>query len=124
MLRSRWARTSADAGIATVPNTNRRFLDSYEGADGIKTGFTNAAGFNLVASAERFHYGDFDLDDALSDRLLERYLRVLDSQRVFLLAADVAGFERLRERLDPACRNRHSRAGSPAGRPAAVPANR
>jgi D-alanyl-D-alanine carboxypeptidase len=36
-----------------VANTNRRFLDAYEGADGIKTGYTSAAGFNLVASAER-----------------------------------------------------------------------
>ena len=34
-------------------STNRRFLDSYDGADGIKTGYTVAAGFNLVASAER-----------------------------------------------------------------------
>ena len=34
-------------------NTNRRFLDAYRGADGIKTGYTRAAGFNLVASAER-----------------------------------------------------------------------
>lgn len=48
-----FSRRSADAGIAEVANTNRRFLDSYEGADGIKTGFTNAAGYNLVASAER-----------------------------------------------------------------------
>lgn len=37
----------------TVYNTNRRLLRSYRGADGIKTGFTNAAGFNLVSSAER-----------------------------------------------------------------------
>jgi D-alanyl-D-alanine carboxypeptidase len=37
----------------SVANTNRRFLGSYKGADGIKTGYTNAAGFNLVASAER-----------------------------------------------------------------------
>jgi len=48
-----FSRRSADAGIATVNNTNRRFLNAYEGADGIKTGFTNAAGYNLVASAER-----------------------------------------------------------------------
>lgn len=48
-----FSRRTADAGIATVRNTNRRFLNGYEGADGIKTGFTNAAGFNLVASAER-----------------------------------------------------------------------
>jgi D-alanyl-D-alanine carboxypeptidase len=48
-----FSRRTADAGIAQVNNTNRRFLDSYPGADGIKTGFTNAAGYNLVASAER-----------------------------------------------------------------------
>ena len=34
-------------------HTNRRFLSSYKGADGIKTGYTRAAGFNLTASAER-----------------------------------------------------------------------
>ncbi|MBW6507192.1 MAG: serine hydrolase [Rhodobacteraceae bacterium] len=48
-----FSRRSADAGLASVNNTNTRFLDSYKGADGIKTGFTNAAGFNLTASAER-----------------------------------------------------------------------
>ena len=48
-----FSRRTADAGIAQVNNTNRRFLDSYQGADGIKTGFTNAAGYNLVASAQR-----------------------------------------------------------------------
>lgn len=48
-----FSRRSTDAGIAEVANTNRRFLDSYKGADGIKTGYTNPAGFNLTASAER-----------------------------------------------------------------------
>nr|WP_240804416.1 serine hydrolase [Qingshengfaniella alkalisoli] len=48
-----FSRRSADAGIRTVANTNRRLLDAYRGADGIKTGYTSAAGSNLVASAER-----------------------------------------------------------------------
>ncbi|WP_343080857.1 D-alanyl-D-alanine carboxypeptidase family protein [Ostreiculturibacter nitratireducens] len=48
-----FSRRSADAGIAQVASTNRRFLAAYEGADGIKTGYTSAAGFNLVASAQR-----------------------------------------------------------------------
>ena len=48
-----FSRRSTDAGMATVQNTNRRFLAAYRGADGIKTGYTRAAGFNLVASAER-----------------------------------------------------------------------
>lgn len=48
-----FSRTSADAGVAQVASTNRRFLAAYKGADGIKTGYTQAAGFNLVASAHR-----------------------------------------------------------------------
>jgi D-alanyl-D-alanine carboxypeptidase len=48
-----FSRREDDAGIATVRNTNRALLDAYRGADGIKTGYTRAAGFNLVASAER-----------------------------------------------------------------------
>ena len=48
-----FSRRSADAGMREVANTNRRLLDAYEGADGIKTGYTRAAGFNLVASAQR-----------------------------------------------------------------------
>ena len=48
-----FSRRSTHAGLKEVPNTNRRLLDAYKGADGIKTGYTRAAGFNLVASAER-----------------------------------------------------------------------
>ncbi|WP_407947090.1 D-alanyl-D-alanine carboxypeptidase family protein [Paracoccus liaowanqingii] len=48
-----FSRRSADASIARVAATNRRFLDDYDGADGIKTGYTRAAGFNLTASAQR-----------------------------------------------------------------------
>lgn len=48
-----FSRRQDDAGIATVRNTNRALLEAYRGADGIKTGYTRAAGFNLVASAER-----------------------------------------------------------------------
>mgnify|MGYP000910467070 CR=1 FL=1 len=48
-----FSRRSADAGVAQVSSTNKRFLDAYKGADGIKTGYTRAAGFNLTASAQR-----------------------------------------------------------------------
>lgn len=48
-----FSRRTADAGVAQVSNTNTRFLEAYEGADGIKTGYTVAAGFNLTASAHR-----------------------------------------------------------------------
>lgn len=48
-----FGRTQTRAMGRTIRNTNRRLLANYRGADGIKTGFTNAAGFNLVSSAER-----------------------------------------------------------------------
>ena len=48
-----FSRITADAGVRTVNHTNRKLLQSYRGADGIKTGYTRAAGFNLTASAER-----------------------------------------------------------------------
>ena len=48
-----FSRLTADAGVREVANTNRKLLRAYRGADGIKTGYTSAAGFNLVASAER-----------------------------------------------------------------------
>ncbi len=48
-----FSRKTTDAGVRQVANTNRRFLNAYRGADGIKTGYTRAAGFNLVASAQK-----------------------------------------------------------------------
>ncbi|MER2509282.1 MAG: D-alanyl-D-alanine carboxypeptidase family protein, partial [Amaricoccus sp.] len=48
-----FSRNATSAGLKTVQNTNRRLLDAYPGADGIKTGYTKAAGFNLVSSAQR-----------------------------------------------------------------------
>lgn len=48
-----FSRITADAGVRKVAHTNRKLLGSYRGADGIKTGYTRAAGFNLTASAER-----------------------------------------------------------------------
>ena len=48
-----FSRRSTNAKIREVANTNRKFLNAYKGADGIKTGYTRAAGSNLVASAQR-----------------------------------------------------------------------
>ncbi|MEM1265762.1 MAG: D-alanyl-D-alanine carboxypeptidase family protein [Pseudomonadota bacterium] len=48
-----FSRRSTDAKLKVVYNTNRRLLAAYEGADGIKTGYTRAAGYNLVSSARR-----------------------------------------------------------------------
>ncbi len=52
-LRPFLGRTSVTLpGIGSVPTRNE-LLDRYDGATGVKTGFTSAAGNSLVASAER-----------------------------------------------------------------------
>ncbi len=48
-----YATISADIAARRVAHTNRRFLNAYSGANGIKTGYTRAAGFTLTASATR-----------------------------------------------------------------------
>lgn len=54
---------------------------------------------------ERQHYRQAALDDDLSGQIYERYLEELDGTRSYLLAADIAEFERLRHRLDDAIRD-------------------
>lgn len=59
----------------------------------------------LVAEVmQRQHYRQARLDDQLSGQIFERYLEALDGNRSYLLAADVAEFERYRHELDDAIR--------------------
>ncbi|MGH8251665.1 MAG: carboxy terminal-processing peptidase [Steroidobacteraceae bacterium] len=51
---------------------------------------------------ERQHYRQAALDDDLSSQIYERYLEALDGNRSYLLASDIAEFERLRYSLDDA----------------------
>ena len=48
-----FSRRKHNAGTRPVYHTNTRFLNTYKGADGIKTGYTRKAGYNLTASARR-----------------------------------------------------------------------
>jgi D-alanyl-D-alanine carboxypeptidase len=48
-----FSRVVTDTEMGDIYNTNRRFLAAYRGADGIKTGYTSAAGYNLTSSAQR-----------------------------------------------------------------------
>lgn len=52
----KWSSTVKDTfrnGTFDLYNTNKRFLENFPGADGLKTGYHSKAGFNLVATAER-----------------------------------------------------------------------
>ena len=48
-----FSRIETTASGRKIRNTNYKFLRQYKGASGIKTGYTNAAGHNLAASAKR-----------------------------------------------------------------------
>ena len=48
-----FSRLETFASGKKIRNTNYKFLKRYKGASGIKTGYTNAAGHNLAASAKQ-----------------------------------------------------------------------
>ncbi|MFM8354990.1 MAG: hypothetical protein ACKOBM_08810, partial [Gammaproteobacteria bacterium] len=56
----------------------------------------------VVEQLRHNHFINKTLNDDLSAQVLDNYLELLDGDRVFLLAADVAAFERYRTRLDEA----------------------
>jgi carboxyl-terminal processing protease len=58
---------------------------------------------NLAAQIlSRYHYKATPLDDALSEKIFDRYLKALDPEKMFFLQADVDQFSFARNRLDDA----------------------
>ncbi|MGB0514166.1 MAG: PDZ domain-containing protein, partial [Wenzhouxiangellaceae bacterium] len=51
-----------------------------------------------------YHYAGHELDDELSERVFQQYLEMLDPNRMYFLAGDVAQLERYRLRMDEALR--------------------
>ena len=64
--------------------------------------FTSNLAVKLLTN---WHYKEPRLDDDLSSKILDSYLEMLDPNRSYLLAADVASFERFRRSLDDALRH-------------------
>jgi len=54
---------------------------------------------------QKSHYRHTAVDDALSSKVLDRYIYALDSNRMYLLASDVESFEPQRYRLDDMVRS-------------------
>ncbi len=53
---------------------------------------------------EQWHYSQLTLDNSMSSAILDEYLDILDGNRVYFLAEDVAGFGRYRYELDERAR--------------------
>lgn len=54
---------------------------------------------------EDFHYSHLRLDNSMSSAILDQYLDILDGNRVYFLASDVASFGRYRYELDERSKN-------------------
>ena len=52
----------------------------------------------------RSHYKKITIDDALSQKIFDRYLRSLDANKSFFLASDIVEFEKLKDGFDDAIR--------------------
>jgi len=50
----------------------------------------------------RYHYKAMPLDDAMSEKIFDRYLKVLDSEKLFFVQADIDQLAGVRTRLDNA----------------------
>ena len=50
----------------------------------------------------RYHYKSVPLDDAMSEKIFDRYLKALDPERLFFTQADFDSFADARTRLDDA----------------------
>ncbi len=57
---------------------------------------------DIIGKLKYQHYLHQEFDDDFSSRVLDRYLSLLDDERVYFLASDVAEFEKYRTRLDDA----------------------
>ncbi len=59
----------------------------------------------VTSLIERSHYRRTRVDDVLSSQILDQYLKALDRNKLYFLAADIARFDRYRTRLDDAVRS-------------------
>ena len=54
---------------------------------------------------QKSHYRHASVDDALSSKVLDRYIEALDNNRMYLKASDIAAFEKYRYQLDDMVRS-------------------
>ena len=53
----------------------------------------------------RHHYKAVPLDDAMSEKIFDRYFKSLDGEKIFFVQSDIDQFETMRTRFDDAIRN-------------------
>ncbi len=53
----------------------------------------------------RYHYKAMPLDDALSEKIFDRYFKALDAEKLFFVQSDIDQFDGVRTKLDDAINN-------------------
>jgi carboxyl-terminal processing protease len=53
----------------------------------------------------RYHYKALPLDDAMSEKIFDRYFKTLDSEKLYFLQSDIDQFDVVRTKLDDAINN-------------------
>jgi len=59
----------------------------------------------IVSSLNQDHYNDIVLNDELSGKILDQYIKALDPSRAYFYATDIEAFEQFRNRLDDDIKN-------------------
>lgn len=63
------------------------------------------AAVNVVRQLQQSHYRQQPVNGVLASRLFDNYFKVLDEQRIYFMASDIAELERLRPRFEPALKS-------------------
>ena len=78
-------------------------FDSTTVLDKLKPSVEQAQAANLSAEVlKRFHYKPIPLDDDLSAKIFDTYIKSLDGEKIFFVQADIDEFSGVRNKLDDA----------------------
>lgn len=102
-----------DSSFKTESKTAKAAQDTVSKAAASGGGFGDLKPLHQQAQAAtftaefltRFHYKPLPLDDAMSQKIFDRYLKSLDPEKLFFVQSDVDQFSAYRTKLDDAIRN-------------------
>ena len=78
-------------------------FDSASALDKLKPSVEQAQAANLSAEVlKRFHYKPIPLDNDLSAKIFDAYIKSLDGEKIFFVQADIDEFSAVRNKLDDA----------------------
>ncbi len=95
-----------DSPSASAPVNGRKVFRSAYTADDLQPTTSQEKVEQLVANIlTKYHYRKVRLNDSLSSVIWDNYLKEVDNNKIYLLASDIASFEKYRTQLDDALIN-------------------